>query len=92
MWKSPRGRLAILAAAIAIVALPRGVAAQEKNIVEKEDRTLFMKRVEVRSTRHGPLVDSILGGEALAARWTGLEPGDGWSSMLGQIKSIAEST
>ncbi len=34
MWKSPRGRLAILAAAIAIVALPRGVAAQEKNIVE----------------------------------------------------------
>lgn len=42
------------------------------------------ERLVVVETRHGPLVDGLLGvpGEALALRWAGTAPGEGVSSLL----------
>lgn len=42
------------------------------------------ERLVVTTTRHGPLVDRLLGvtGESLALRWTGADAGEGVSSLL----------
>jgi penicillin amidase len=50
--------------------------------------------LRVRSTRHGPLINPLLEGERepLALAWTGAQPGDGVTGMLGvaRARSAAE--